>query len=118
MMPRIFPLTLLACACALSADATAQDRVSAALDSLPKIRKIEQVSISPDGMKVAYIVEGELSVSAIVGGEVRRISGDPKLPARDAAWSADSKQLVWLADLPGEVPASQLWTASADGSDT
>jgi dipeptidyl aminopeptidase/acylaminoacyl peptidase len=96
--------------------AVAQDRTAAALDSLPAIKKIHRVAISPDGAQVAYIVEGELSVQAPSGGEARRIAGDSKLAARDVAWSADSKKVVWLEDLPADVPASELWTASADGS--
>ncbi len=115
-MPRTFVLTLLACVCPFSAGASAQDRVTAALDSLPKIKKIEQVAISPDGKQVAYIVEGELSVAVVAGGEARRIGPEQKLAARDVTWSADSRRVAWLADLPGEVPASQLWTASGDGS--
>jgi dipeptidyl aminopeptidase/acylaminoacyl peptidase len=96
--------------------AEAQDRVASVLDSLPTIKKTDQVATSPDGKQVAYIVEGELSVQALSGGEARRISGDRKLAARDVAWSADGKQIVWLADLPADVPASELWTASSDGS--
>src|SRR5438045_1845319 len=88
---------------------------AAALDSLPQIKKIDQVAISPDGTKVAYIVEGELSIAAVAGGEPRRIAGEQKTSARDAAWSADRKEIVWLADLPGEVPAAQLWASSAAG---
>jgi dipeptidyl aminopeptidase/acylaminoacyl peptidase len=96
--------------------AHAQDRVAAALDSLPTIKKIDRVALSPDGKQVAYIVEGELSVQALSGGEARPIAGDAKLAARDVAWSADSKRIVWLADLPTDVPSSELWSASADGS--
>jgi dipeptidyl aminopeptidase/acylaminoacyl peptidase len=108
-------LTLLLCA--LSGGALAQDRVAAALDSLPTIKKIDQVAISPDGTKVAYIVEGELSVESLAGGEARRIAGGEKLAARDVSWSSDSKKIAWLGDLPSEVPAAELWSASADGSD-
>jgi dipeptidyl aminopeptidase/acylaminoacyl peptidase len=108
-------LTLLLCAFRTSA--VAQDRVAAALDSLPTIKKIDQVAISPDGTKVAYIVEGELSVESLAGGEARRIAGDQKLAARDVSWSADSKKIAWLGDLPAEVPAAELLSASADGSD-
>ena len=38
------------------------------------------------------------------------------LPLRDVAWSADSKRIAFIADLPGDVPSAQLWTAGADGS--
>ncbi|HEV2690200.1 MAG TPA: hypothetical protein VGV35_16695, partial [Bryobacteraceae bacterium] len=98
-----------------SAMAAAQSRVAAALDSLPHAKKIDQVAISPDGTHLAYIVEGELSVAAVNGGSARRI-GPEKLPARDVTWSADSRDIAWLADLPGETPSSELWAASIDGS--
>jgi dipeptidyl aminopeptidase/acylaminoacyl peptidase len=106
-------LTLLLCALN---GAVAQDRVAAALDSLPVIKKIDQVAISPDGKNVAYIVDGELSVESLAGGEARRIAPDQKLAARDVTWSADSKKLAWLGDLPTDIPAAELWSASADGS--
>jgi dipeptidyl aminopeptidase/acylaminoacyl peptidase len=103
--------------CALSGSALAQDRIAAALDSLPGIKKIDQVVISPDGKNVAYIVDGELSVEPATGGDARRIAPDQKLAARDVTWSADSKKIAWLGDLPTDIPAAELWSASADGSD-
>ncbi len=96
--------------------AMAQDRVGAAVDSLPQIKTIDQVSISPDGTQVAYIVEGQLSVAPVAGGAPHAIASDQKVEGRDVVWSADSHHLAWLVDLPGDVPAAQLWTASADGS--
>jgi dipeptidyl aminopeptidase/acylaminoacyl peptidase len=65
---------------------------------------------------VAYIIEGKLMIVPAAGGEAHAIAGAAKLAAREAAWSADSKSVAWLADLPGDKPASQLWMASADGS--
>ncbi len=98
-----------------SAGAVAQDRVAAAVASLPPIRKIDQVAISPDGTKVAYIVQGELSVAIVAGGGSRRV--EQKLPARDVTWSPDSREIAWLADLQGDMPASQLWRSRTDGGD-
>jgi dipeptidyl aminopeptidase/acylaminoacyl peptidase len=110
--PKLF-LTLLLCALN---GAVAQDRIATALDSLPVVKKIDQVAISPDGKSIAYIVDGELSVESQGGGDARRIAPDQKLAARDVTWSADSKKLAWLGDLPTDIPAAELWTASADGS--
>ncbi|MFZ3264084.1 MAG: S9 family peptidase [Terriglobales bacterium] len=92
-----------------------QDRVAAAVDSLPSVKKIDQVAISPDGAQVAYIVDGQLSVTTLRDGTSRRLAADQSA-ARDVTWSADSRHLAWLGDLPGDVPAAQLWSASADGS--
>jgi dipeptidyl aminopeptidase/acylaminoacyl peptidase len=113
MIRQNFFLSLLLCV--LSASAAAQDRIAGALDSLPKIKKIDQVAISPDGAQLAYIVDGELFVQPLGGGEARRIASEQKA-TREASWSADGKNLTWLEDSPGDVPASRLWSAAADGS--
>src|SRR5579863_1660231 len=111
-----------AAACSLiSAAAFAQDaaaarpRAAAVLDAMPHAKKIDQVAISPDGNQVAYIVNGELNVIPAAGGTSHGIAVEGKLPLRDATWSADGKSLAFIADLPGEIPAAQLWTAGADG---
>lgn len=115
MIRRNFFTSLLLCA--LSGSAVAQDRIAVALDSLPAIKKVDQVAISPDGKNVAYIVDGGLSVASLAGGDAHRIAPDQKVAARDVTWSADSKKLAWLGDLPTDIPAAELWSASADGSD-
>ena len=86
------------------------------LDSMPRAKKIGEVAVSPDGTQVAYTVDGSLFVIAASGGSQHpiAIAGDLKL--RDVAWSADSRRIVFLADLPGDVPAAQVWTAAPDGS--
>jgi dipeptidyl aminopeptidase/acylaminoacyl peptidase len=99
----------------MSTTAVAQDKAATALDSIPHIKKIDQVAISPDGAQVAYIVEGQLSVVAIGEGIPHRIAPDQKIPARDLTWSGDSRHVAWLSDLTGDIPASQLWAASTDG---
>jgi dipeptidyl aminopeptidase/acylaminoacyl peptidase len=43
------------------------------------------------------------------------IAVEGKLELRDVAWSADSKQIAFIADLSGDVPAAQVWTSGADG---
>jgi dipeptidyl aminopeptidase/acylaminoacyl peptidase len=122
MIPRKSPsFHLLICIAALigtslGAQQTAPSRAAVVLDSLPHAKKIAQVALSPDGARVAYIVDGGLAVSAATGGgPSRRIAVDGNLPLREVAWSADSKHLAFLADLPGEIPAAQVWT-SDDGA--
>jgi len=83
---------------------------------MPHAKKIDQVAISPDGTHVAYIVSDELSVTSMSGGPTQPIAVEGKLPLREVAWSADSKQVAFIADLPGDVPAAQLWTATIDGT--
>ena len=90
-------------------------RAASVLDSMPHAKRIDQVAMSPDGTQVAYIVHGELTVMTLSGGVVRTISVDGRLPLRELAWSANGKHLAFLADLPGDAPSAQLWTAAVDG---
>jgi dipeptidyl aminopeptidase/acylaminoacyl peptidase len=82
---------------------------------MPHAKTIDQVVLSPDGSHFAYIVDGALTVAVVSGGASHSISVEGKLPLREVAWSADGKQLAFLADLPGDVPAAQLWTAEVSG---
>ena len=102
--------------CVLNVLSVAQDRVAAAIDSLPSVKNIEQVAISPDGLQVAYIVGGELFVAGVSDGSSHRIAPDQDT-IRELTWSPDSRHIAWLRDLPGEKPASQLWSSSVDGTD-
>jgi len=85
---------------------------------MPHAKKIGDVAISPDGTQVAYIVDGSLFVKGASGGSEHPIAIAGNLKLRDVAWSADSAKIVFLADLPGDVPAAQVWTAAPDGSST
>jgi dipeptidyl aminopeptidase/acylaminoacyl peptidase len=100
-----------------TATALAQDSVAAALDSLPTTKKIDQAAISPDGAHVAYIVDGELFVADVSSGASHLIPTVGHGTAREVAWSANSRRLAWLNDLPGDKPASELWAAALEGSD-
>jgi dipeptidyl aminopeptidase/acylaminoacyl peptidase len=88
----------------------------AVLDSMPHAKKIDQVALSPDGTQVAYIVNDGLAIVPASGGSAHTIAVEGNLPLRDVVWSTDSKRIAFIADLPGDVPAAQLWTTSADGS--
>jgi dipeptidyl aminopeptidase/acylaminoacyl peptidase len=104
------------CASILAQAAVAPSRAAAVLDAMPHAKKIDEVALSPDGSRVAYIVEGRLTVVPASGGSSRTIAVAGDLVLRGVAWSSDSKHLAFIADLPGDVPAAQLWTAAADGS--
>jgi dipeptidyl aminopeptidase/acylaminoacyl peptidase len=82
---------------------------------MPVVQRIDQAAISPDGMLVAYVVKGALTVVPVAGGTSREISVPDKLELRSVAWSGDSRQIAFVADLPGDTPAAQVWTAAADG---
>jgi dipeptidyl aminopeptidase/acylaminoacyl peptidase len=100
----------------------AQDQTAAAyraatvLDSMPHAKREGQVALSPDGTKVAYFTDRKLAITPASGGSTQAIAVEGNLPLRDVAWSADSKRIAFIADLPGDVPAAQVWTAPAEGS--
>ena len=93
----------------------ATPRAAAMLDAMPHAKKIDQVALSPDGTQVAYIVAGALTIIPVAGGSSQNIVIEGNLALRDVAWSPDSKHFAFIADLPGDIPAAQLWTASAQG---
>ena len=105
----------LCCAFGVVGSQAETSHAAAVLDSMPRAKSIQQAAISPDGHQVAYVVGGELSVIPATGGPSRTIAIEGKRSVRDVSWSPDSKQLVFLTDLPGDVPAAQLWTAPIDG---
>ncbi|MGA2354644.1 MAG: S9 family peptidase [Terriglobales bacterium] len=96
--------------------ATSASRAAAVIASLPHAKRIDQAAISPDGAQVAYVIDKELTVVSATGGSVREISVDGDLALRQVTWSPDSKQIAFLADLPGDIPSAQVWTAVVDGS--
>jgi dipeptidyl aminopeptidase/acylaminoacyl peptidase len=101
---------------ALSANGAAASSLAAGvLDSMPHAKKIGEVAISPDGTQVAYTVDGSLFVISAEGGSEHAIAVPESLKLRDVAWSADSKKVVFLADVSGDIPAAQVWTAASDG---
>jgi dipeptidyl aminopeptidase/acylaminoacyl peptidase len=109
--------SLITCASLFAQDRPAPpSRAAAVLDSMPHAKKIDEVALSPDGTQVACIVNGQLAVIPASGGSSHTIAVEANLPLRDVGWSADSKRLAFIADLPGDVPAAQIWTAAADGS--
>jgi dipeptidyl aminopeptidase/acylaminoacyl peptidase len=120
MHKRTNPLFCAVVSALLSASLFAQDRTSsraeAVLDSMPHAKKIDQVALSPDGTRVAYIVDGKLSLIPASGGSSQAITVEGNLALRDVTWSADSKRIAFIADLPRDTPSAQLWTAAAGGS--
>ena len=109
--------SLLICPSLFAQDQTAApSRAAAVLDSMPHAKRIAEVALSPDGSQVAYIVDDKITVTPAGGGSSHAIAVEGNLALRDVAWSADSKRVAFIADLPGDVPAAQVWTSAADGS--
>ena len=88
---------------------------AAIIDSMPLATPIQEVAISPDGARVAYTSHGHLTVVTLESNSAQTIDVEGKLELRSPTWSPDSRQLAFLADLAGEAPSAQLWTASTDG---
>jgi dipeptidyl aminopeptidase/acylaminoacyl peptidase len=91
-------------------------KAEAVLKAMPGAKGFGEVALSPDGTRVAYVMGGKLMVAAVSGGATRAISVKGDLSLRDVAWSADSKHLAFVAEVPGNAPSAQIWTAAADGS--
>ena len=107
----------LACTSLFAQSSTpATSRAAAVLDSMPHAKRISDVALSPDGTQVAYIVDKKLTVTNVAGQSSQAIAVEGGLPIRNVAWSADGKRIAFIADLPGDVPSAQIWTAAADGS--
>ena len=98
------------------AQSTPPPHAASVIDAMPHAKQIDQASISPDGTQVAYIMGGELALLPSSGGTARTIAVEGKLALRDLCWSRDSSQIAFIADLGGEVPAAQIFTAALDGS--
>jgi hypothetical protein len=60
-------------------------RAASVLDSMPHAKRIDQVALSPDGTKVAFISDGELSVVPANGGSSHTLDVEANLPLRDVA---------------------------------
>ncbi|MGB7148235.1 MAG: hypothetical protein WBD45_03735, partial [Terriglobales bacterium] len=82
---------------------------------MPHAKRITDVALSPDGTEVAYIVDKKLTVTNVAGQSSQLIAVEGGLPIRNVVWSADGKRIAFIADLPGDVPSAQIWTAAADG---
>ena len=111
-----FVLSLLCASLSGWAQTAAPSRAATVIDSMPSAKRFDQVAISPDGSQVAYTLDGQLTVIPASGGAALSIAVEGKLELRDVSWSPDSKQIAFLADLAGDVPAAQVFTAALDGS--
>jgi tricorn protease len=62
---------------------------------------LQDLALSPDGRKVAFVAHGEVfAASAKDGGEGARVTNSPASEAQPA-WAADSRRLVYTSDRDG-----------------
>ena len=92
--------------------------------TLLRVQTFEQVAISPDGSRVAYVKTvraangqktGETGIFIAPGSRVTASTKKAAEPAEEIhlAWSPDSNQIAFVSDASG---GQQLYVASADGS--
>ena len=63
--------------------------------------QIQELSLSPDGRKIAFTVHGEIfSASAKDGGDAMRITASASEEA-ELAWAPDSRRLAYVSDRDG-----------------
>ncbi|HEX8354027.1 MAG TPA: hypothetical protein VF611_14060, partial [Pyrinomonadaceae bacterium] len=98
--------------------------------AVERVRQTEQfqdLALSPDGKKVAFVARGEVfAASATDGGDASRVTTTPA-PESQPVWSPDSRRLAYVSERqgPGRLfvydfgtnSETQL-TAAAEGDDT
>ena len=63
---------------------------------------VRNVSLSPDGTRLAVTVRGEVFDVPATAGVTRNISLSPGSNDRGAEWSPDGKNIAWIGDSTGE----------------
>ncbi|OGX84731.1 peptidase S41 [Hymenobacter glacialis] len=72
-----------------------------AVERLRFTDRLQELALSPDGTKVAFVVHGEVfAASAADGGEATRISQTPAAES-GLAWAPDSRRLVYVSERDG-----------------
>jgi dipeptidyl aminopeptidase/acylaminoacyl peptidase len=94
----------LACSAFVATDATAAPR-PLGFEDQEAVKSPSGIAISPDGKKVAYVVEDRIHVVPLAGGAPRAITSAGSA-ASDPHWSRDGSALYFLSDRSG---SSQLW---------
>jgi tricorn protease len=83
------------------------ERVSAA-------SHIEWFSLSPDGARALFVGRGDVFTAPVEHGLVRNLTHSPNAHDRDADWSADGTQIVYVSDWTGE---EELWIVDHRGQE-
>jgi dipeptidyl aminopeptidase/acylaminoacyl peptidase len=119
---RVIATLLVACS-AFAWSETAASSLDASMQSLFAVRRFEQVAISPDGTRVAY-VQGQHGGYAIYVADRNTLSAAPQRISAasdtghhdetDVAWSPDGKRLAFLSDTDS-AGQLQLYVSNLDG---
>jgi dipeptidyl aminopeptidase/acylaminoacyl peptidase len=121
----LFTYSLAAAVCL--AQAQPNPRIGAILGDLASTRTFEQVAISPDAKRVAWIEElydngkdtgnSTIYVKELAGGAPVRINPGKASSDRQVVWSPDSSRMAFLSDREHK-GQMQLYVAAASGGRT
>ena len=63
--------------------------------------QIQEIVLSPDGRKIAFVVRGEIfAAAAREGGDAARVTNTPA-PESQITWAPDSQRIVYVSDRDG-----------------
>ena len=75
-------------------------------------REMQNVGVSPTGMRVVAEAHGEIFTLPVEKGDTRNLTKTPGSAERDPAWSPDGKSIAYFSDASGEY---QLYIRDQDG---
>lgn len=115
----VFAILLLVSVGSFAQTAPAPSRANQLIDSMPKAHNVGQVAISPDGKRVAYVTRGQLFVTAsTAGSKAEQVTVPGDLMLGEPVWSADSRQLAFIAEVPAQKPQGALFVTDFSGPAT
>ena len=123
MPPSLRLLPLLALAFVPLASATpgkVDPRIDQLLDQLGKVRAIHAVQLSPDGQRLAWVVDTDgkpkIQVAHADGSDAHGLAmGNASCRQEEIAWAPDSRHLAFLTDCGGKPGDMDVYAADAGG---
>src|SRR5262249_39740507 len=81
--------------------AYADDRSNTERTVTFKDKGVTEFAVSPDDRHIVFGIHGELFLIPLKGGKAKRLTDDPHYD-HGAAWSPDSRQIIFLSDRKGQ----------------
>jgi tricorn protease len=76
--------------------------IGPSIDHLRLTDQIQELALSPDGKKIAFVVRGEVfAASAKDGGDAARVTNSPANESQ-ITWAPDSRKLAYVSDRDGD----------------
>ncbi len=115
----VFPASAGAAQNAPPLSPAARYHIQQVLRSLPRGVSIDQVAVSPDGKRLAWIVSGEIRVARFDNfAAAQRVTAAPpgqNCDESDMTWAPDSSALAFLSDCAQPSRQDDLYLSSLDG---